>query len=258
MYGCLIPPKGQDSRMSIGKGVLALAPQILEDNVYSKNVATLGLGRFLIVDNGAAEHVDITPLSLDTAARRVGAQEVVLPDELGDADETYKKATAYLREYPQTVGMAPVQGKSLNELQKLVDAFASIPQIKTLGIPRLLMGVPGLNRSIRIDLANWIHLRYYSRFAIHLLGTNPLWCSEVKAAAKYAPHIRSCDTSAPYNYALAGRPLNDGLAKPVHRRPDYLKTDRRQLSAEVLKLVTYNETVFLAWCDGNDIPPFTK
>jgi hypothetical protein len=97
-------------------------------------------------------------------------------------------------------------------------------------------------------MANWIEERYPHKFAIHLLGTNPAWLGEVRAAHKYAEHIRSVDTSMPFNYGLMGVALSS-MAEKLTRDRNYFVHDWGK-NANV-GLLRDNVRTFMSWAGTN-------
>lgn len=265
MKVAFIPPTGLAYRMIHGDIVMSLAPLAYRndylkiiDELYDKN-------RFIIMDNGANEHCTYTSEDLAARAQHVHANEMVLPDVLREADATFTAASDYLvtrRKIQETLDikfepqyMAVVQGRNIEDLYKLVDRYAGEFDIKTLGIPRLLL--THAYQSIRIDIANWIHLTYPGRFQLHFLGASSVWVKEAYYAARYAPHVRSIDTSMPYNYGLRYERLGywNGqgcTTRKIERAADYFTEDHSSAS---LATITFNEGVYRTWCKGsNDTP----
>lgn len=239
--------------MREGNAVMALA-QCVPDERYVHTVRELhARDRFVIMDNGANEKVSFSNEELGKRALRLRADELVLPDVLYDADKTFEAATQYLREceaWATPLAQAPqymavIQGGSVDQLRKLVDRFSEEFPIKTLGLPRLLIEHIGL-RATRIDLANWIHSSYPNRFNIHLLGASTAWVKEPYYVSRYAAHVRSIDTSLPYNYGLQGLRINDERLKKVNR-PEHYFTKEHQATA--LTTISYNEEVYRSWCN---------
>jgi hypothetical protein len=251
MKEAFIPPKGLENHLREGRIVMALA-QLSDDDNYVHHVRELhARGRFVIVDNGANEKVSFSNEDLTQRAIRLRADELVLPDVLYDAEKTFEVATQYLREReawitttsPEPQYMGAVQGDSIDELRKLVDRYSEEFEIKTIGLPRLLLEHVA-PVSIRIDMANWIESSYPNRFDIHLLGASTEWVKEPYYVSKYAPHIRSIDTSLPYNYGLQGIRINDTRLK-VDRPKDYFTKEHK---ASGLTTISFNEEVYRSWC----------
>jgi hypothetical protein len=233
--------------------VMALA-QFSDNETYTHVVRELhSRDRFVIVDNGANEKETFSNEELAQRALRLRADELVLPDVLYDADKTFEVATQYLRECeawvtptaPEPQYMGVVHGDGVDELRKLVDRYSEEFQIKTIGLPRLLLEHVD-SRSIRIDMANWIGSSYPDRFNIHLLGASTEWVKEPYYVSKYASHIRSIDTSLPYNYGLEGLRINDTRLGKVDRPKDYFT---REHKATGLTTISFNEEVYRSWCN---------
>jgi len=195
------------------------------------------MGAFTILDNGAAEGSTVTPDALLKIAKDLLPSEIVCPDVLQNAEETkYQvkcfadKATAFKNVHETIKYMAVVQGVTLDELYDMVDFYAGYGWITTLGIPRWL--ISKFSKAVRIDLATWVKQRYDDRFEIHLLGTNSEWYGETRSVGRYAPFVRSIDTSLPYNLAM----VNKGIWRvatethlPVQRPKDYFIRDYKHL-----------------------------
>lgn len=251
MKVCLIPPRGLEHLALEGNMQMALA--IADYMTNPKLMRTLSTARdrgdHIILDNGAAELNTAAPSPhMMICGKAVNAHEIVLPDVLGDQAMTMKAVDRFLEEIPQVETyhdlMAVTQGVNMREIKQLVGCFASMPQIKVLGIPRLLMGI--LGTAARIDIANMIEHAHPGRFQIHLLGANPLWPVEIRHAAKYASHIRSVDTSLPFNYALAGVSLRGNAPQIVYRTPDYFTSAKKPQEGLVLD----NIKVIMEWARG--------
>lgn len=222
----LIPPRGLEN-FALGSNFhLALAlPDLMARKTYGHMYARAArLGDFVVLDNGAAEHALVDDADLMQAATIIGAAEVVAPDVIRDGKATIKRTKVFITKYrPQVPLMAVPQGINLGELQSCVHNFAAVAEITTLGIPRHLIKTLNV-KSARIDLANWIQEKYPDRFHLHMLGMEPTWLQEVRAAHKYAPHIRSIDSSLPFNYAMAE--LFIGATSQAIARPNgYLSRD---------------------------------
>lgn len=248
MKAAFIPPRGLEKHMCHSSMVMALAHLTDGLSFYDATVRELAeIGTHVILDNGANEGVSIRDERLAHLAKEIGARELVLPDVLGDSEKTLDAVARYLR-YQGTNEMqymGVVQGTSAPELYKVIDMYATMPLIKTVGLPRLLLGTQ-LGNPVRIDLANWIRNHYEKRFEIHFLGASSLWLKEPYYAAKYASHVRSIDTSLPYNYGLKGVRI-DTTADKIDRSDDYFTTTHK---AHALTTVKFNEEVYKEWCRG--------
>lgn len=211
MKVALIPARGLENYALLSRFHLALAiPELMARRPYSGMYKrAIRLGDYVVLDNGAAEDRTADEFTLCQAAEDLACQELVLPDVMCRMQQTINAVTRFLTSHPNgMLKMAVVQGTLMNDLRSCISRYTEMPGIDVVGLPRHLVTTTE-RASTRIDLANWIEKTYPGRFQIHLLGTNPAWLKEVAAAAKYAAHIRSVDTSLPFNYALAGKTLRD-------------------------------------------------
>lgn len=242
---CFIPPTGLEDRMSTGDMVMGLAQRSYPS--YVQVIQQLAAkNKFVIADNGANEGQRLPDELLAARANLLGANELVLPDVLRDSSATLAAVTSFLQQDLKKFDhyMAVVQGTSMEQLQQLVECYAEMPQVTTLGLPRLLLKF--VKRSIRIDLANWIQAEHKNRFNLHLLGASSEWVREPYYAARYAPHIRSIDSSLPYNYGLKGE-LIDRTTRRIDRPGDYFTQSH---SATHLTTIFRNEETYLLWSKG--------
>lgn len=248
MKVCFIPPKGLEQRIGIGGQVLCLAPLVSDDAYRNAVHAAAANGIPIIMDNGIAEGVQLTPRQLFQAYHTFGANELVVPDELGEARKTMDRVTRYLDSIHVTDGdlMAVAQGTDETTVRRVIDNYARWRKITVLGIPRLLGRHIGPDA--RLNLAKYVDKQYPGRFQIHLLGAQPNWPGEVYAAAKEVPFIRSFDTSLPYNYALAGRQLDPravGLTTSTVRPAGYFEHNH-----VLTDLMIRNEKVIKQWANA--------
>jgi hypothetical protein len=221
MKVALIPPRGLESYALHSRFHLALAlPELLQNKAYvSVYERAANGGDFIIVDNGEAEGNRCTPEELLAAARVLRATEIVLPDVIGEGPETYKRAKKFVDKYGEEVQgyklMGVAQGANVSKFMACIDLLATIPGVTTIGIPRHSIS-RCQNMATRIDLANWVRDTYKKRFEIHLLGVAPTYLPEIRWAAKYASHVRSIDSSAPFNYAMNKKHLSgmETVARP--------------------------------------------
>lgn len=251
----LIPPRGYENYASLSKFHLMLAhidyPEYLRE--YRRCRARQD---YIVMDNGAAElprgQSPFSEVQLIDIAQRCDVDELVLPDALHNTHKTINLVSWALLQYerlPKTSYahkldyMAVAQGYGLDDVKHCVEKFVEHSRVGVVGLPRLLL-TPDY-RSIRIDAANWIEETYPRRFKIHLLGTNPIWVREVQAAARYAPHIRSVDTSMPFNYAMAGARLSDTL-EPIKRPDQYFEVTRVILGS----LLKANIETMIGWANA--------
>lgn len=256
----LIPPRGLENYALSSRFHLALAlPSLLLRKPYTEMYKRASrLGDYVIVDNGAAEGESASTEDILAAAGALKAHEVVAPDAIQNSRVTIEMVMQFTHHLEvNTINsyqvMAVPQGTTWKHFTKCVNVFAEQERVGTVGIPRHMPTTVG-QTAARIDLANWIQNKHPGRFEIHLLGANPVWLAEIRMASKYAPHIRSVDSSLPFNYAIAGYRLEEQLAKGhnhevVRRDPTYFATDwANRINTALLRS---NIQTFMKWA-GND------
>ena len=253
MHVALIPPRGLENYALRSNFHLTLAIPGLQSRktyggMYQRAVR---LGDYVVLDNGAAEGQPATDEALFNMGKALQCNEVVLPDSMYESKQTVEAVARFLSN-PNFVWdvvpkmMAVPQGTALRSFRYCINAFAEMPDIKVIGIPRHI--IPTLDmKSARVDLANWIAENHPNRFEIHFLGMHPMWLGEIPATVKYAPHVRSVDSSLPFNYAIARKRLVG--AKDIVMRPDfYFEEDwSRRIST---KLVRDNIKTLMEWANA--------
>jgi hypothetical protein len=256
-----IPPKGLYGRPHLWRNSIkkpshmVLAHLVGELDYRAAYAHKTSEGSFVILDNGAAEQSKVSDDKLFQAASLIKPSEIVVPDVLRDTDQTKKMVKEFeplalnYRDTGKTKYMGVVQGTTLDELYDIVDMYANLDWITTVGIPRWL--VTGFkNKAIRIDLATWIEQRFAARFEMHMLGTSPSWPREVYSIGKYAPFVRSIDTSLAHNFAIAGRVL--ATVRPtdpeVKRPHTYFTADYHKLASQ--SHLTENIKTLRKWAAG--------
>lgn len=196
---------------------------------------------FVILDNGAAEGRLVSLEVLMSHAGRLRPDEVVIPDAMGDKDETIRLAQHFHDEVipPREFAQMPftfmfvVQGQTIMEVLESANWAAQQYWIHTLGIPRHLVTTLD-DPMARVRIANIIQGHNYPK-QIHFLGGNPAFPSEVTFLSDprvtHQDRVRGMDTSMPFNYACAGKSLLDAPTRMTEKvdRPDeyfYLPADR--------------------------------
>ena len=248
MRAALIPPKGYFHTALRSDYHLALAQ--IRDPEYTALYANRKSSHYLILDNGAAEGEPVRDSTLVARAEQLGADEIVVPDVMGDASATVERARQFLeikddlRRY-KLMGVVQSQG-SLGEVIRCIQAFDEMP-ITTLGIPRHLVDK---DKYFRYNVLNYLRgFNYDKRFEVHLLGTNPKWPAEICTIADIHPWVRGVDTSLPYNYAIAGKRL-DGKNVPSGseiRRPEAYFDKKQDIEFAIL---AENINTYLRWARG--------
>jgi len=177
--------------------------------------------QYVILDNGEAEGQLQSIVDLFRIAREYGVDELVIPDEIANAEGTRKRYEQFRRALEthttaafvrDTNFMYVLQGTTYEEF--VDEALWAIEEdhIDVLGVPRHMIETLKMEDA-RFRLAS--RLVNESDKPLHLLGNSPLYSAEL-ADFDWPSNVRSTDTSSPFNYAYSSLFLDDGL---VQRRP---------------------------------------
>lgn len=195
-------PNGFPLIRSLGTSYhLPLAQYVLSDDAYAEFYKLRhDMGDFLIMDNGAAEEGTLTIDQLADAAKRIGADEVILPDVLKDLNATMAATTddIVLRKIPARMRAVVPQGNDDEEWMICLQYFVDHMKFRTICIPKHAERFIGgrANLLLQIISRGW-HLEY----DIHLLGVWNNAFEEVRFAKAIYPYIRGIDTAAPFAWA---------------------------------------------------------
>lgn len=192
---------------------LVLAQKVLEDPEYAAFYRNRHrIGHYIILDNGEAEGEKLDLPDLLLAARRVGADEIVMPDTQRDRRETVHQFYMACGEIPRRQRFAVPQGNSWSEWMECVYRMLSTG-VRTIGIAKLYEDYSGGRaHALRVLADMGAHLDV----DIHLLGCyeNPL--VEVVRAQRMGIPIRGIDTAAPIAHAQCHPPIGMQDVKQHH------------------------------------------
>lgn len=257
MQVALIPPKAllEDTELT---SMQLFLPHLLEDKEYFDKFEEFLLKPWVttILDNGAAEALQLTDIQFRETVLKLRPTEFALPDVLGNGPATVARALDFgdLRRFALNkikVGFV-AQGTTEEEawwsVTKLLSYAVMKDHVKVIYLPRLL--VAEWDREIRIRLAQRIKAEF-PHLEIHLFGANNIWAREVLWAAS-CKVIRSIDTSLPYQAAYANRRLRNlemgETLEGVKRPSNYFAADFSD--PELRMLVTANVRTYLGWANG--------
>lgn len=196
-------------------------------------------GKFVIVDNGAAEGETSCIEEILSFTMEMQATELQLPDFFFDGMETLKaveKALKYLSEYNyKGKVMAIPQGKDIEDWTLCLNEMLKFPEVTTLGIPKNLVFLGGaLARVQAVRLLIEYKENGGRPIDLHLLGcwTTP---KEVGVINTYYGHgVRGVDSGIASIYTQGGEVLEDGVDKPGGNKK-YLDFDGIDLDEALLK-----------------------
>lgn len=254
----LIPPVAHLDYTRRTDYQLVLA-HLLADKRYGKNYAlhysrlrNASKNEYIIIDNGAAEGSTVSDEVLLSMARFVGADEIVMPDVLGDSEATIERGDQFVDAVAQRALKYPeltekkygfvAQGKSVQEcIYTATAAFQDGSElahwVDVLYLPRLLINETQ-DTSARIKAAlelRGLCLDY--ELDIHFLGASPLAPYELfdiatrnKKTLDYS-HVRGMDTSMPFNWAFSWctlDPVPQSVLRLIHRPDNYFDLEMSQ------------------------------
>lgn len=160
-------------------------------------------GKYVLMDNGAAENSQLDFANLIKSYDLINPTEIILPDVLCDKNETMEKTCLFYSKYHDQIEkynlMVVPQGKSFEEWCVCADELIRKIPVTTIGVSKFLE-MTTKDRSIRTKACEF--LKQYD-VEIHLLG-----CSEgprvIKEARSVNPKVRGCDSAFTYICAKAG------------------------------------------------------
>lgn len=234
-------------------------PQLANQNYRSHfNRIYQSHRRHVIMDNGAAELAPMTIDELVKAVREKNPGEVAIPDVMGDAVATFDLAMAWFKSWDHHIPFSEVdtklgyvvQGTTGPEAFDWLAHFMATDNgrfIDVVYLPRLLVGWENSSQFERIWLADEIH-EHWPDVIIHLFGAASSFPEEVLLATQ-VPHIRSIDTSLPWQLALVGERLRvmGQTHHLVSRPPDFFT---RKWSPRELKLAEDNVKIYREWANA--------
>jgi len=253
MKAALIPPKGYETTAGQSDYHLVLAQELKRES-YLSTYKMLGAD-FIILDNGAAEGEQVSNLDLLDAALALKANEIVMPDVICNSEGTLTAIDEFIYDLNESDDdfshlqlMAVVQGETIEECYDFIRKVEKSGVAGTLGIPRHLINTLA-DPSARCRLATFIEGTFgIGRFDVHFLGTNSSWIGEVHVLGRDFPWARGVDSSAPFNYTIAGEDL--GVPEPERAhidRPNAYFTSTRTLDTELLQK---NINTYTMWANG--------
>jgi hypothetical protein len=180
--------------------------QYVEDPTYNAFYRSAHRrGDFIMLDNGAGESSMLTMPALLKAASLVWADEITLPDVIGDCDETLRVVSEALPMVSLHKRAVCPHGSSWGEWERCAIELMKMG-CATICIGRYDRLPDGRFPAFKIIEKHQWHWNHH----IHLFGCfePPIRATRLELAA--APWLRSMDTGAPIAYAQQGRILDDG------------------------------------------------
>ena len=176
-----------------------IIPETADVNFYSRQK------KYKIFDNGAYESSAMDAEAFMDLAKKLKADEIIIPDVLFDETESFKRIGDFYSCYDCGKMNAMIVPQAENPA-KWVDAyqlFTRAYSADVIGVPKWLDGKFHCRAAILNYLA---HKGWLKDLPHHLLGVDSL-TDLLCIQPEVWKHIRSCDTSKPFTYAYAGQAL---------------------------------------------------
>lgn len=203
---------------------MCLAHLVLQNASYAAFYRRMVVeGKFVLMDNGAAEHSQLSKEQLLEAYRMIQPTELVLLDALSDRRETYRRTVESL-EFFKANGvtcqfMAVPQGINLAEWVMSAMELLMIPEVGSIGVSKFL-NITTNNPNVRYDACKYLQPIINGK-EVHLLGCDA-GAYEVRAIFDQFDFVRGNDTALAYLHAQANAPLTMTSTRPAGEI-DFLK-----------------------------------
>jgi len=194
-------------------------------------------GDLVIMDNGVVEGQRRSVPELIAAAEKIGASEVILPDEIGDTEQTLllgQEALAQMQLTGYTM-MAVPQGDLAIQWSYCLYEMLRWP-ISTIGISKFIYRTTGMTRPEIV--ARFGQEIIDAGKQIHLLGAIG-GADEIRDAS---PLVRGADTGYPAICAAEGQKVS-----PDGSRPDQSEIDWLDGSTISKRLMEFNYHSWRRW-----------
>lgn len=257
-----IVPVGSLGKLDGKQYLMCLAHLVKQSDEYAGYYANAASdrGRFVLMDNGAAEGSQLSNEELLECYLKVRPDELVLPDTLCDTDDTLAKfgpALDYFTAHNLPCRfMAVPQGKTLDDWVRCAEVMVQDPRVNTIGVSKFLQSSVGMDTT-RVDALVALErlIKEHRRYGleVHMLGYNERpWL--VGAFRRVCSFVRGCDTAYGYLCAKAGVEVHATTDRP-NRTIDFLGgKDYDGLSATLLDFEiacgVYNNAHDVTWRKG--------
>ena len=218
-----ITPKNLWQEMFTQDIAMCLTHLVMKYPEYAEMIKNRPNNCFVMLDNSIVELGESVQLQdiLD-AAEKTHADEVVLRDAYPFGSPTrqrIKEDIEYLRENNLTNKysiMAVCHGENLEEFKETFNFINSIPEITTIGIPKVLC--KWLPSRSRAELAP---IFTQTDKQIHLLGSWFNLQEEIEWPIEYRNRIRSIDTCLPSYYVISGKDISEDRDGTIDLEKEY-------------------------------------
>lgn len=224
---------------SLGDIEFCLAPYCKDTKYKQYFIDAKKKGRYIIMDNGIAEDNLISNKELVELAIEMKADELVIPDKIGDYKRSYEQKISFLEEYYdilhknniKTQGV--IQGKTFHEYLKAFLDLEEDKRVDVIGLP-FRMNYCQFNETTKDENHMWnrlMFLEYIKSYKpMHLLGNN----LPTELLCITNPQVRSCDSKLMARYGLNKQIWDfDDKSKPKKRLYVNSKMTTKQIEIAV-------------------------
>lgn len=192
---------------------MCLAHLVQQSDAYTAFYRKMSdMGKFVLMDNGAAEDAQLDFDQLIAMYRKINPTEIVLPDVLRDRKATIEKSSAFIKELnnrgelPKYTFMFVPQGRTFDEWRLCMDYMLDLHRgmISSIGVSKFLDMLSTTEVNVREKAVAYIEEKKIRDnipgLEIHLLG-----CSEgaatIRSIFSKHPSVRGVDSAIGYLYA---------------------------------------------------------
>lgn len=235
-----------------GEYRLALAHWVLKYPDYAKRIKSSRA--YVLLDNGAFEGMQLTASQLNEAAAAVGADEVVLPDVLGDSGETLRRSWEVLGKLAVKRVMFNPQGKTHQEVVDCLEAWldkwnkSDWGSAYSLGLCLVSLRdsagkvLPGTRLNYAPELVG-------TGLPVHMLGVNNIkMFASRELPVVYKLGIRGMDTSSAFALGAEGILLTPTAKKVFLKAPEGYK----ELTTFQRRLIFLNLAILDFWVGAGE------
>lgn len=237
----------------LGDYRMVLAPWALRFPEYA--TAMRSPKAYVLMDNGAFEGDQMPISKINEAASLVNADEIVLPDVLGEPRDTLKRSWEALGQLAVRRVMFVPQGRTYEAWKGCLDAWLAKWEKSSWGDAySLSLGVSNLReaKGTRAQKGTRVELLAYAartELPIHLLGVSSMTeftSRELHAATDLG--VRGVDTSSAFAMATEGKLLTPTTPKVFLGVPDNYET----LPTWARRLALLNLTLLSRWVEAGE------
>lgn len=241
---------------------ISLYQELIKDDEYMAFYKRmLAEGKFVMMDNGAAEGVNPTLDELLPIYDELQPSEIILPDVVGQKEETLRRTKeAYERlvdmgYHEKMQFMAVPQGATFTEWLECMHVMISQEHITTIGVSKFVTKLYkdelGESVNVRLECVDAIiNYAFENKLRvpeIHLLGCyyTPYEVGDIEQT--FPDAVRSTDSAIAYVYTRNGMQIEED-ERPDQKEIDFSGND---VAHEHLELLKTNMKQYTKICCGN-------